>query len=344
MERRTVQAFGPATLAVTLPAAWTSEYDVTKGDEVMLQGGSRGMLKVLSKAAQQPATEAIIHPEILDAAAVKRALIAQYVLGRRVIQVKTRKDDPLENTTITAVYDAEPQLMGLGVIEEAPGRITIRCSVNPDDFTLTDLLERLESTGRTMRDEAVRAFTHGTPDLAQRVLNRERQANKIFLLLLRFIVIAHRDPTQTDALGVDDEGALIGYRSTSKNLELTADNALTIAEFALDTENPGQNVDDTTLQHIQAFTEQVHEITEQGVQCVVAPEYEQALDVRRKFAQIEDRETEILTAIDELPNEDLLRVHEVLVHLRKTAEEAARNAEIGMNLTLTGESPYTTIS
>lgn len=113
MEMRTVQRLGSTTVAVTLPAAWTSEYDVTKGDEVMLRVGSRGMLTVISAAAQQPAAEAIIHPESLDAVAVERAILAQYVLGRRIIQVETGEDEPLKNATITAIYDAESQLMGL---------------------------------------------------------------------------------------------------------------------------------------------------------------------------------------------------------------------------------------
>lgn len=342
METRTVQLLGSATVAVTLPAAWTQEYNVTKGDEVSLRVGNQGMLTVLSEVAQQPAPEAIIHAEALDAIAVERALIAQYVLGRRVIQVKTEADEPLKNTIITAIYDAEPLLMGLGVIEETPERITIRCSVDPDDFILDDLLERLESTGRTMRDEAVRALISGPPDLAQRALNRERQANKIFLLLLRFIATAHQNPTLTHTLGVDDEAVLIGYRSIAKNLELIADHAVAIAKLAHDTEHPELNVDDTTLQRIRALTEQVHAITEQGVQCAVTPEYDLAMDVRRQFAAIEDRETEIMTNIDELPNEALLRVREVLVRLRQTAEEAVRNAEIGMNLALNAESPYIT--
>lgn len=101
-------------MAVTLPAAWTSEYDVTKGDEISLRLGNQGMLTVISEAAQQTAAEAIIHAEPLDAVALKRAIIAQYVLGRRIIQIETRED-----TLIRAVYDAEPQLMGLGMIEES---------------------------------------------------------------------------------------------------------------------------------------------------------------------------------------------------------------------------------
>lgn len=343
METRKVQRLSPSTVAMTLPAEWVREYDVNKGDAVSLRLGSKGILTVISEAAQQKASEVVIHAENLKAVAVERAILAQYILGRRIIQVEeTDENETLESETINAVYNAEPHLMGLGVIEETPERITIRCSVDPADFTLADLLERLESTGRTMRDEAIRALAHDTPDLAQRALNRERQANKLFLLLLRLIGTATQNPTLTRALGVDNGGALIGYRSIAKSLELTADHAADIADIALTTGN--LRVDDTTLRRIRAVTDQVHELTENGVWCAVTREYDRAIAVRRHFAEIEERVTEILTDIDELPNEDLLRVHKVLKRLRQTAQEAVRNAEIGTNLALNTESDYTTIT
>lgn len=345
METRTVQPLGSSTVAVTLPATWVREYDVAKGDEISLRCSSQGMLILISEAARQTAVEAFIHAESATAVAVERAILAQYVLGRRIIQITTREGESLEDTTITAVYNAESQLMGLGVIEETSEQITIRCSVNPEDFILTDLLERLEATSRTMRDEAIQALTNDTtdPNLAYRALNRERQANKIFVLLLRLIFTAYQNPALARVLGIDDGITLIGYRSIAKSLELIADNAAEIADLALNTSDYGLNVDDTTLQRIRTFTEMVHEITEKSIRCAITREYDLALNVRRQFTEIEAQETEILTTIDELPNEDFLHIREVLVYLRQTAQEAIRNAEIGTNLALNAESDYITI-
>jgi phosphate uptake regulator len=229
METRKVQRLGPSTLAMTLPAEWASEHNVEKGDEVSLRIGGKGTLTVMPESVQTEESEAIIYAENLDAEAVERAIVAQYVLGRRIIHVEAGEDGTLKSEHINAVYNAETQLMGLGVIEETPERIAIRCSVDPEDFTLDNLLERLESTGSTMRNEAVKALAHGNPDLAQRALNRERQANKIFVLLLRLIFTAYQNPNLARAVGLDNGFPLIGYRSIAKNLELTADNAEDIA-------------------------------------------------------------------------------------------------------------------
>src|SRR6056297_397028 len=313
METRKVQRLGPSTLAMTLPAEWAKENNVEKGDEVSLRMGGKGTLTVLPESAHTEESEAIIHAANLDADAVERAIVAQYVLGRRVIHVES--EETLDSAHINAVYKAETQLMGLGVVEETPNSIAIRCSVDPEDFSLDNLLERLENTGSTMRGEAVKALAHGNPDLAQRALNRERQANKIFVLLLRLIFTAYQNPSLARAIGLDSGFPLIGYRSIAKNLELTADNAEDIADIVLEAEGHTLNVDSGTMRRIREFTDQVNEITELGVQAAVNRDYDMAIDTRNQFAEVRNREVEILNDLEEMPNEDLLRVREVLVSL-----------------------------
>ncbi len=337
-----MQRLGPSTLAMTLPAEWASEHGVEKGDEVTLRMGGKGTLTVMPESASSEETEAIIRADDLDADAVERAIVAQYVLGRRVIRVEC-DDGALDSAHINAVYRAETQLMGLGVIEETPESISIRCSVDPEDFTLDNLLERLERTGRTMRGEAVKALAHGNPDLAQRALNRERQANKIFVLLLRLIFTAYQNPNLARAVGLDSGFPLIGYRSIAKNLELTADNAEDVADIVMEADGHTLNVDSSVTREIREFTEQVDEITSLAVESAVERDYDKTIEVRKRFHEVSDREREILADLPEMQNEDLLQVREVLVSLQQTAQFAMRNAEIAANLALNEESEHTTI-
>ena len=332
METRKVQRLGPSTLAMTLPAEWAREHGVEKGDEVTIRQSGKGTLTVTPESANDGESQAMIDSASFDADSVERAILGQYVLGRRIIHVVS--DDALDSETINAVYKAETQLMGLGVIEETPERITIRCSVDPEDFTLDNLLERLENTGSTMRTEAVKALAHGNPDLAQRALNRERQANKIFVLLLRLIFTAYQNPSLARAVGLDDGFPLIGYRSVAKNLELTADNAEDIAEIVLETDGHTLDIESGTMRRIREFTDQVDEITALAVQAVVERDYDRTIEVRYLYHEIRDRESDILADMPECSNEELLRVREVLVSLQQTAQYAMRNAEIAANLAL----------
>ena len=342
METRKVQRLGPSTLAMTLPAEWTKAHGVEKGDEVTIRTGEKGTLTVLSESASSEDTSARIHADDLDADGLERAIVAQYVLGRRVIRVGKR-EGALDSEHINAVYRAETQLMGLGVIEETPDTIAIRCSVDPEDFALDNLLERLENTGSTMRTEAMKALAHGNPDLAERALNRERQANKIFALLLRLIFTAYQNPNLARAVGLESGFPLIGYRSVAKNLELTADHAQEIAEICLNAEGHTLDVDSSTMRQIREFTDSVDEITALAVRSVVERDYDLTIEVRQLFREIRDTERDLLESLPELSNATLLEVREVLVGLRQTAEYAVRNAEIAANLALNEDSNHVTI-
>jgi phosphate uptake regulator len=342
METRKVQRLGPSTLAMTLPAEWAKEHGVEKGDEVSLRMGGKGTLTVLPESANTEDSKAIIRADKLNANALERAIVAQYVLGRRIIHIE-KSEGALDSEHINAVYKAETQLMGLGVIEETPERIAIRCSVDPEDFTLDNLLERLENTGSTMRGEAIKALAHGNPDLAQRALNRERQANKIFVLLLRLIFTAYQNPSLARAVGLEEGFPLIGYRSVAKNLELTADNAEDIANICLDAEDHKLDVDSATMRRIREFTDQVDEITATAVRAVVERDYDLTIEVRDLFRDLRDRERDILDDLPEMENQKLLQVREVLVSLQQTAQYAMRNAEIAANLALNEESEHVTL-
>ncbi|MGM0605373.1 MAG: AbrB/MazE/SpoVT family DNA-binding domain-containing protein [Halobacteriota archaeon] len=343
METRKVQRLGPSTLAMTLPAEWAREHGVNKGDEVSIRMGGKGTLTVLPKSANTEESEAVIYADNLDSGALERAIVAQYVLGRRVIHVE-KTEGALDSEHINAVYRAETQLMGLGVIEETPESIAIRCSVDPEDFTLDNLLERLENTGNTMRGEAVKAIAHANPDLAQRALNRERQANKIFVLLLRLIFTAYQNPNLCRAVGLESSFPLIGYRSVAKNLELTADNAEDIADIVLEADGHTLDVDDGTMRQIRELTDDVDELTTLAVRSVVERDYDLTIDCRNRFREITDREHEILNALPEMPNDDLLQIREVLVSLQQTAQYAMRNAEIAANLALNEKSNHVEIT
>ena len=342
METRKVQRLGPSTLAMTLPAEWAKEHNVDKGDEVSLRMGGKGTLTVLPESASQEDSSATIRADNLDADSLERAIVAQYVLGRRVIHIE-KDEGALDSEHINAVYRAETQLMGLGVIEETPDRIAIRCSVDPEDFTLDNLLERLENTGSTMRGEAIKALAHDNADLAQRALNRERQANKIFVLLLRLIFTAYQNPNLARAVGLESGFPLIGYRSVAKNLELTADNAEDIATIVADAETDTLDVDSKTMRRIREFTDQVDDLTRTAVQSVVERDYDKTVECRTLFRQLRDREREILDDLPEMTNEEVLRIREVLVSLQQTAQYAMRNAEIAANLALNEESEHVRI-
>lgn len=338
METRKVQQLGSSTVAMTLPAEWASAQGVTKGDEVSVRThGSR--LVVVPPSATEGPSEAVVQVDDVPTAGLEHAIIGQYALGRRTIRVET-DGDVLEGDAIDAAYAAERQLMGVGVVEERETAITIRCSVDPADFTVDDLLEQLAATGRTMRTEAVTALSRGDGELAERALGRERQANRIFVLLFRLLFSAVRDPTFARTVGLAADRSLTGYRAIARNLELAADRAGDVATIALEADGHTLAVDGEAVREIRTIADRLDEMTERAVAAAIEREYETTVAVRRTFQDLDGRVEAVLASLPELPNEELLQVRDVLVSLQQTAEYAMRTAEIATNLALEGESEY----
>lgn len=342
MDTRKVQRLGQSTLAMTLPATWTKRYQINKGDNLLIESSDRGILTVAPELIQAVGTEAVIHAQDLGPEALERVIIGQYVLGRQVMTIES--DDDLTNEQTAAIYAAETQLMGLGVIEETPEAISVRCSVNSEDFNIKNMISRLENTGSTMREEAIKALLHGNTELARRAASRERQANKIFVLLLRLIFTSHQNPRQIRAIGLENGVPLIGYRSIAKNLELTADNAEDIATNVINSDGAMLNVNQSTLRNIAGFSSQVGTLSSLAIDAIVHPDYDLYRECLNQYHNIETAEQTLLESVSEMDNSELLRVRQIVISLNQTAEYAIQNAEIAANFSLNQDDKYVSIT
>jgi phosphate uptake regulator len=161
---------------------------------------------------------------------------------------------------------------------------------------------------------------------------------------LRLIFTAFQNPNLARAVGLQSGFPLIGYRSVAKNLELIADNAEDIAETVLDADSDHLGVDSAIVRRIREFTDQVDELTALAVDAVVERDYACSVEVRERFADLKDREAEVLADLPEMDNESLLRIRELLVSLQETAQYAMRIGEVAANLALNQDNEYVTIS
>jgi len=343
MDTRKVQKLGESTLAMTLPAKWRKKHDIKKGDNLTTQPNGRGSLTVTPEIINKSETKAVIHAEKdIDKQALERVIIAQYVLGRKSIIIES--SEKLTNNQVDAVYQAERQLMGLSIIEETPKEISVRSSVDTEDFRIDNMIQRLKNTGVTMRNEAIKSLIHGNTDLAERALNREKQANKIFVLLLRLIFTSYQNPQQVHAVGVQDGLTLIGYHSIAKNLELAADDAEDIANIVIESKGKKLNSNKKTVKNITKFNDQVSELNNLAIDAAIEQNYDLYRECISRFQEIRLSKENLLEEIPEIDNRELLRIRQVVASLYHTSEYAVRNAEIAANFALSQNSEYLTIT
>lgn len=255
--KRKIQQLGSSTLAVTLPAEWARNQGVEKGDELVVQRDENGgSLLVVPDTPKSEDSTATIDAGSLDVDSLRRAILAQYVLGRQLIEVES--DGPFDPAVFDAVTAVERQLMGLGIVEEGIDTLAIRCSVAPGDFELPTLMERLWRTEATMRSETVAGLLDGDTKAAERAVKRQRQVEKLFYLFLRLVFTTYRNPHLNQSVGLETGFPLIGYRSVAQDVVLMADATRHVAQLVLDTD--GAALDDATAEQFRVVTATLDEI------------------------------------------------------------------------------------
>jgi len=337
MEPRKVQRVGKSTLTVSLPSEWADEHGIDKGDHVYLSESHNGSVTVYPRLTGTVVDGAVtIDADGLSPVALERAVVGSYVLGRNRIRVES--DDGISGEGIDALYEAESQLIGTGIVEEGGDVVVLRCSINHDGFSANELLSRLDSTGRTMRSETVEALAEGDASVADRAANRERQANKVFVLVLRLVLTAQQNPMLVDRIGLDSPLHLVGTRAAAKSFERLADYAEEAAGCAAELADEG--VDDELVEGFREVVGLVDEMCERALGSLEDGDIEAAAEAREAFESakgIEKRVTERVFEVEDDP-ERLTTLNQLLSALVESSKEAIDVAEVGANRALEGSS------
>jgi len=323
--RRKAQQLGSSTLAVSVPAEWAHYHDLTKGDVLIVQRDENGNSLLITP--NKPAVEDVettIDASAMSMDALSRAVITQYVLGRGLIRIEV--DGTLDAQHYDAVLEAERRLMGLGIVEESASNITVRCSVDPDDFELPTLLGRLGRTEATIRSSAVSALLDGNTDAARQARNRTSQLEKLFSLFLRLVFTTYRNPRLNQAVGIGTGFPLIGYRSAAQDVSLMAGIANDIATIAA--ERVTAPLDDAVADDIRAVHNALDTAAEKARKAVIEPDYEQVVDARTSLQRVDDHSTAAIDRLEADRPEPLLALNRVHLLFERSARHTRDTLDV----------------
>ena len=337
MRPRNVEKDESGAVSVSLPEDWTQEHGVVSDGYVYMTEAGGGAVAVYPNSSETVyETDARVDADALDPEEIERYVVASYVLGRGRIAVES--EDGLSDEQILETYSAEKCLMGAGIVEESEDAVVVRCSVNPEEFSIAELLERLNSTSETMRGEAVDALLSGDATTAKRAARRERQANKVFVLVLRLLLTAQQNPRVTESIGLETPLRVVGTRASAKALERTADYAEEAAECA---QTLAQNLwepDKETAEMLEALLYRVDDACSLALESLQDGDIGASAEARAAYEEaksIEDRITESL--LDDVGDtESVMTFMKMVSALAESAKEAVEIAEVASNRAVEG--------
>ncbi len=232
MEIRRVQVTGGASYVVTLPKAWAEDQKIKKNDPVGLVVQPDGTLLVTKKITDEPLQriKEIDSSTVTDPAFLFRMLIGAYIAGFTVIRITTKVRFPPFIRMI--VRDFTRMTIGQEVVEETGTAITIKDLLSPAEMPFDNTIKRMFVIVKGMHEDAISALESQNRDLAQDVINRDVDVDRLNWLIARQTTMIMQHASLSRKMAISPNLAM-HYYMVSRIIERVGDHAVRIAEHAL---------------------------------------------------------------------------------------------------------------
>lgn len=336
MESRKVQKVGASTLSVSLPKDWVQRWGVHKGDVVLIETAKDGSLRVTSskEGLNEPRrdTEYVINADLCDEPGLLgRVVVGNYVVGRDMMRIKSKTR--IKSHHIVEVRAAAGKLMGLGIMQETPDEIELQCSVDPGRFPIDTVMKRLYTIGATIHREAVEALVKGDGALAKDAVSREDEADMMYWLILRLLLIAQSDPVLAERMGLKEQLPIVGNRLIAKALENIADYAETMGKNTLAILDQGKKVDPALLEHFRRVGDASGKVVADALAGVFTHDIKLSNRAIENAAQVELEAEALAQEVQDKTRDALVvaNLRAIAFSMRRIAEHGSEIAHIGIN-------------
>ena len=223
METRKVQVTGGSTYTVSLPKDWATKNDISAGSQVEFYPEDDSLL--LTPKTEEERVRGTMDISDLEGEKLTRAVMTMYVSGFDVIS--------LESNRITAgqrraIRSATQSLVGVEVLEETNDKVVIQDLLDSSELSIHNAVTRMRLIAESMLEDAVTALVENDADLAQDVIERDDDVDRLWFVVARIFRATLRSPQAAKEIGVSRE-TCFDYHSSARQLERIADHATKIA-------------------------------------------------------------------------------------------------------------------
>lgn len=332
METRKLQKVGYSTLSVSLPSNWVKESNLKRGDTVFLTSENDGALKVFPSElvkSKEDAEEYVCNTDLcMNPKMLERVIVGNYILGREIFSLIS--SERISSKHIEEVRGIIRKLIGLGIVEETPDCITLQCSIDTRKFHVDMLLRRLSIISLTIVKESVQALADSNESLAKDAINREDEADTMFLLAMRLLVSAQRRREVAEEIGLTDPLHILYFGLMLRYLELIADYAEEIARRVIALLNKYKDqIPNWIIEKISNLNDLAHDLVVKAVDAYFIGDIKIANSLMEMLTFIELERDRLMTELPELPH-----LRGILWDINRIADNGAGIALIAINNTL----------
>ncbi|MEA2090431.1 MAG: phosphate uptake regulator PhoU [Thermoproteota archaeon] len=330
MESRKVQKVGYSTITVSLPSRWVKRHNIKPSDLVFIVPEVDGTLRIVPSdlARKEEAEEYIVNADVcVEKGFLERLIVGSYLLGRDVIRITSTSR--IKSECVEEARGIVHKLIGIGILEETPKNILLQCSVDPTKFQMDMLIRRLSLIASTIYSEAMQALLEKDTTLAIDAINREDEADMIYFLATRLLVLAQRKRDIAEKIGLTKIILIPCTCLLLQYLELIADYSEDIAKQVIELEKYKAPLSKTTLEKIDHLGELTHTIFQKAVDCIFTKDLKIANSLLEMHKVLESEIEQETYKEQEIPH-----LRTIISTLSKIADKGATIANLSINTTL----------
>jgi phosphate uptake regulator len=268
METRKVQVTGGSTYTVSLPKDWATANNVSSGTTVEFH--AEDDLLLLTPKREEGRTRGELDISGLEDGELRRAVMTMYVSGFDVITLRTDRMTAGQRRTIR---DATQGLVGLEVIEEMPDEMVLQDLLDSSELSIENAVTRMHLVSLTMLEDAVDALLTDDDQLADDVIERDDDVDRLWYMTSRVFRTVLRNPTAANEIGFPRE-TIYDLQSSARQLERIADHATKIAELSLEVGGIPEHAAD----RLRALHAEAAEIPEMAMDALLTDDGDEAVE------------------------------------------------------------------
>ncbi len=213
-----------SSFLIILPKDWVVRQKLSKGDPVVVVEREDGCLIVdprLPKAGERKSTTAQMEQNL------RWEITSRYLLGFDEIRIVS--EDPITNSQRNDIKRIIKRFVALEVTEEDENQIVLRCLVDPATLPVNTAMRRMHLITSRMIQDSLTAYFNGVKDLANEVMQRDEEVDRLFFLIVRELRSAIQYPRMSEMMNITPVEAL-DFRLAAQYIERIADLAVDIAQ------------------------------------------------------------------------------------------------------------------
>lgn len=232
IETRKVQQTGGSSYIISLPKEWIVKHDIEKKDTLGIISQPDGNILVTPNinSEDMEKTKEFVVDDIKSYNYMFRILIGAYLMGYSKISIKSSQK--FEAFIRDCITDFTQIAIGPEIIEESNTYIIIKDLLNPKEMPFHKTIKRMYILDESMHNDAISALKNNDRALAEEVIRRDNDIDRLHWLIGRQSSIVLSDIILSQKMNITLQQAN-HYQLISRFLERIGDHAVKIAKNAL---------------------------------------------------------------------------------------------------------------